>query len=191
MRFNIFDTGIGIPKNIQESLFDAFSQADTSTTRKYGGTGLGLSISKQIVQMMGGEIGLDSPLNINSPSGIGNGSCFWFEINLGKSKNETDKSELTENESADNGEVKLKILVAEDNVVNQKVVANLVKLSGWACWRFGDRFFIDGLIVNGSASSIGRISKLLKRLQTGYLYHSVFIMITGFFILLVWLTLAK
>ncbi len=101
LRFEIKDTGIGIPPEKHEKLFQAFTQADTSTSRKFGGTGLGLTICKKLVEMMGGEIGLTSQ--------VGQGSVFWFELPF------TVISRDSESPFTLNG---LRILVIDDNETN-------------------------------------------------------------------------
>lgn len=84
IRFDVIDTGIGISQEAQTRIFDSFTQADSSTTRKFGGTGLGTTISKQIIQIMGGKIGVISNMGL--------GSTFWVELPLEKQKNENIKN---------------------------------------------------------------------------------------------------
>ncbi len=85
VRIEVTDTGIGIPLHAQEKIFDSFSQADGSMTRKYGGTGLGLAIVKQLVGMMGGQLGLTS-----TP---GQGTTFWFAISVDRSRSSDTESQ--------------------------------------------------------------------------------------------------
>jgi len=118
LRFAITDTGIGITPEAQSRLFSKFSQADNSVTRKYGGTGLGLAISKQLAELMGGDIGVESA--------VCHGSTFWFTVRC-KSGNRTavDTGRRTsESEAAGSDAVNrhLHILVAEDNDINREVI---------------------------------------------------------------------
>ena len=115
LRIEVRDTGIGIPETAQKKIFDSFSQADGSTTRKYGGTGLGLTISRQLVQLMGGDIGVESE--------VGKGSTFWFTVKLGVVNQ---RSEMTA-ASVDPG--MLKVLVVDDNEANRSILAQA--LLGW------------------------------------------------------------
>ncbi len=115
----IIDTGIGISQEGKAKLFKAFSQTDASTSRKYGGTGLGLTISKRLVEIMNGEIGVESD--------PGKGSTFWFSVSYGIAKG-SKTNELPKKEPKKR-KVALNILLAEDNPINQRVaVFNLNKL---------------------------------------------------------------
>ena len=121
VRFAVSDTGIGISREAQQRLFQPFTQADSSTTRKYGGTGLGLAISKQIVELMGGEIGVESD--------PGRGSTFWFTAPLEKQESRIDdlkkeQSHAPQSFAASQSSRErslLRILLVEDNPVNREV----------------------------------------------------------------------
>ena len=109
LRFRVTDTGIGIPAEIQPKLFERFTQADSSTTRRFGGTGLGLAICKQLVDLMSGEIGIES-----TP---GEGSCFWFTIPLPRaSKSQAHLSRQIRDALAGRA-----VLVVDDNTVNLEI----------------------------------------------------------------------
>ena len=139
IRFSVRDTGIGIPENRQDILFSPFSQVDGSTTRRYGGTGLGLAISKQLAELMGGGIGMESKVGI--------GSTFWFtavfEKQMARPVSSDDEPMNIEGTGAIDRIVtrpaisqsfkrKIRILVAEDNPVNQKVAQALLAKDGAA-----------------------------------------------------------
>jgi len=117
IEFIVEDTGIGIEKSKIAGLFDSFSQGDSSTTRKYGGTGLGLAITKKLVEMMDGDIRVESD--------IGVGSRFIFTIKAQIIKNYIEQEKTKAIYSA--LPVDLRVLVAEDNELNQKIVIALLK----------------------------------------------------------------
>lgn len=113
IRFDVKDTGIGISKEHMEKLFASFSQADSSTTRKYGGSGLGLAICKQIVELMGGTVGLESTPDI--------GSNFYFTIKF--ELQNVQRNLLEVNKNVNN----LKILVVDDNASSREILENIIK----------------------------------------------------------------
>lgn len=127
--FAISDTGIGIPADQQQMIFEKFTQANNTSTRKYGGTGLGLAISKQLVELMDGEIGVTST--------IGKGSTFWFRLPL---KEWEDTDDIVDNytprilkheKKEDTMNRKANILLAEDHPTNQFLVKRILNKNGF------------------------------------------------------------
>ncbi len=110
LHFDVVDTGIGIAEEDQERLFSAFAQADSSTTRRFGGTGLGLTISRQLVELMGGRLGLTS-----AP---GKGSTFWFELSLRRAED----APTTEHGGDPRTLSGQRALVVDDNATNRRIL---------------------------------------------------------------------
>ena len=136
-RFEIKDTGIGINKLQQQQLFDQFSQADNSTTRKYGGTGLGLSICKSLTELMDGEIGIDSE--------IGQGATFWFTLPLLRAE-ETDEVAIYHTDIKNE-----KVLIVDDNETNLELMHQLHKI-----WN------IPHTLVNSAKAALAELTQALQ-----------------------------
>jgi len=132
LRFSVRDTGIGIPADHLDRLFDEFRQADASINRKYGGTGLGLAISRRLVGQMGGHIGVEST--------VGEGSEFWFTVRLkkGAPAPRRDEGRIADLSAARDAREpsgrapNLRILLVEDNAINQQVALGLLEKLGLA-----------------------------------------------------------
>jgi two-component system sensor histidine kinase/response regulator len=132
LRFTVSDTGIGVPKEKLDSIFEAFTQADGSTTRKYGGTGLGLTISKQLVDMMGGQLQVESE--------VGKGSTFNFTVRCGVSE-----QTVTAVQSATPIDLTgMHVLIVDDNATNRRVLEEVLQRwqmkptavdSGWLAFK--------------------------------------------------------
>jgi signal transduction histidine kinase len=128
IRFSVSDTGIGIPENKCAAIFDPFTQADGSTSRIYGGTGLGLAICRQLTELMGGEIGVESV--------VGAGSTFWFTVRLEKQTTSPQTSEVSRGTVTPNTVAKparqgVRILLAEDHVTNQQIAMIMLNKLGY------------------------------------------------------------
>ena len=127
LRFEVADTGIGMAESVKERLFQKFSQADSSVTRRFGGSGLGLAICKQLVELMNGEIGVDSR--------VGVGSTFWFEIPFEKST-----AHIVDRETLPNHFKTLRVLLVDDIEMNLTIMSRQLKAFGMAVHCVDDGF---------------------------------------------------
>ena len=139
IRFSVTDTGIGMTEEHRSRLFQSFTQADASTTRRYGGTGLGLAISRQLVELMEGEIGVESEHEI--------GSTFWFEVPLQKQSGGPRAALSPRTDLRD-----LRVLVVDDNATNRKILREQI-----TSWNLG----------NGDAESGPRALQTLRSAADG------------------------
>lgn len=143
--FSVLDTGIGIPPEAQQKLFKPFSQLDASTTRRYGGTGLGLAISRQLVELMGGEIGVESQL--------GEGSRFWFTLTFERPCGKDPQQLLPMTLKG------VKALVVDDNAMSRYMIGYY--LSGL------------GMTVDEADGALGAMEKLRQQAAIAAPYHLV------------------
>jgi two-component system sensor histidine kinase/response regulator len=144
VRFRVEDSGIGISPEAQGKLFQAFSQADGSTTRKYGGTGLGLAISKQLVSLMEGRIGVESE--------PGKGSTFWFTVQLEKQAGDATSPELCRRDLS-----ALRVLAVDDNDTNRRILSHQL-----GAWR---------IQAGSAASGQEALERLRTAAEAGQPYH--------------------
>ncbi len=143
LHFGIRDTGIGVPPAKQAVIFESFTQADGSTTRRYGGTGLGLTICSQLVEMMGGQIWVESPVNVPSTCGTP-GSMFHFTGAFGRAT-----ASVSIPRPRDMFSLKgLPVLVVDDNATNRKILE--VQLSAWQT---------KAVLVDGARSALEQIKQ--------------------------------
>jgi PAS domain S-box-containing protein len=132
LRFSVNDTGIGIPADKQRLLFEKFSQVDASSTRRFGGTGLGLAIARQLTELMGGRIGMESK--------EGRGTTFWFTLSLERAAEKEPGSESVAAPVAATADIHgLRILVVDDNETNRQVLMTQLR-----AWGFRAREAADG-----------------------------------------------
>jgi CheY-like chemotaxis protein len=139
LHFEVADTGIGMSEQVRGTLFEKFSQADTSITRRFGGSGLGLAICKQLIELMSGEIGVDSRL--------GRGSRFWFELPLRPSVNPT-----VERRTLPGKLPGLHVLIVDDVEMNRRILAR--QLAG---------FGIDAISVDDGFAAMTALEQAFRQ----------------------------
>ena len=148
LRFEVADTGIGMAESVREKLFQKFSQADSSMTRRFGGTGLGLAICKQLVELMHGEIGVESRL--------GQGSTFWFEIPFEKSA-----AHVADRETLPAHFKTLRVLLVDDVEMNLTIMSRQLK--------------VFGMTVTGVLDGFAAMAELERAWHRGKPYDLVFL----------------
>lgn len=140
LQFAISDTGIGIEKGRVNTIFESFTQASQNTKRLFGGTGLGLTISKQLTELQGGSISVESE--------EGDGSTFYVELTFEKGSSAIEATAINKSEDSTTSLSGLKVLLAEDNLVNQKVML-----------RFLERWNVDMTVVDNGKEAVDAIKE--------------------------------
>jgi CheY-like chemotaxis protein/HPt (histidine-containing phosphotransfer) domain-containing protein len=130
LRFEVNDSGIGIPPEVQTKLFTPFAQADASTTRRFGGTGLGLSIVRHLAELMGGTVGLSSE--------PGHGSCFWADLSFEIDAQGTQSDAVADTQDVSQGLLGMHVLVVDDSDINLDVARRILELAGARVTLAGD-----------------------------------------------------
>jgi len=147
LHFSVRDTGIGMSDDVQGKIFEAFSQADGSTTRKYGGTGLGLAISRQLVDLMGGELSVESK--------EGEGSTFWFDLSFSAADMEVDADKTCRPLTGE------RVLVVDDSALSLRYISQVLS-----------RFGVNYDVANGGVDAL---QKLRLAASSGDKYQCAFI----------------
>jgi signal transduction histidine kinase/DNA-binding response OmpR family regulator/HPt (histidine-containing phosphotransfer) domain-containing protein len=148
IRFEVADSGIGMPESVRQKLFHKFTQADSSITRRYGGTGLGLAICKHLVELMGGNIGVSSE--------VGSGSTFWFQLPLERS------GAILQDAKTLPGRIKnLNVLIVDDVEMNLEIIGR--QLSAY------------GMKIHGVSDGFAAIAELERSWHKGRPYDLVFL----------------
>lgn len=148
IRFEVSDSGIGMPESVKEKLFQKFSQADSSITRRYGGTGLGLAICRHLVELMGGNIGVSSE--------VGTGSTFWFQLPLDRSK-----AVLHDARTLPSRIKHLNVLIVDDVEMNLEIIGR--QLSAY------------GMKIHGVSDGFAAIAELERSWHKGRPYDLIFL----------------
>jgi two-component system, sensor histidine kinase and response regulator len=153
LHITVSDSGIGIPEDKQDLIFEAFNQVDGSATRRYGGTGLGLAISRQLVELMGGQIGAESHLGV--------GSTFHFTIPLSKPKGETQRMPTASDEGRG-----MNVLVVDDNATYRHVLSEMLGQWGFQTFQVENGLAaLERLRENGTNTDIVLLDKHLPDLD--------------------------
>lgn len=168
--FRVSDSGIGLTEEAQAQIFNRFSQADAGTTRRYGGSGLGLAISQELVELMGGEMGVDSQL--------GEGSVFWFSVRAPR----VTAAETRKCRKIDTKPGARQILLVDDQAINRTVASTLLQhaghevttaADGWAALELADAQRFDLILMDIHMPGLDGLETTRRIRQASELNHDI------------------